>query len=80
MKTDRIDDTTKTQKENESYGQWEQGVRLALTQLSNGNEHIQIIPSRTKNTCEVGTISEDNRQWVHSLIYSVVFGSVILVR
>ena len=66
MKTDRIDDTAKTQTENESYGKWEQGVSLALTQW--GNEHKQKTPLRTKTTSEVGTISEDNRQWACIII------------
>ena len=37
LKTDRMDDTSKTQKENESYGKWEQGASLALRQW--GSEH-----------------------------------------
>ena len=32
-----MDDTSKTQKENESYGKWEQGASLALRQW--GSEH-----------------------------------------
>ena len=41
-----MDDTSKTQKENESYGKWEQGASLALRQW--GSEHKQQSPLLTK--------------------------------
>ena len=41
-----MDDTSKTQKENESYGKWEQGASLALRQ--GGSEHKQQTPLLTK--------------------------------
>ena len=54
-----MDDTSKTQKENESYGKWEQGASLALRQI---HEHKESYTSGSR------TSSVDLRFWSFSIM------------